>query len=59
MAISAKLLEILACPVCKTAVEPVLDTDALKCPSCKRFFPIHDGIPVMLVEDSIAPPESA
>jgi uncharacterized protein len=55
MAISAKLLDILACPVCKTAVNPEWGYNALRCPSCERVFPILDGVPVMLVENAITP----
>jgi len=42
MAISQDLLEILACPVCKVKVEMNEDASALKCPQCKRVYPIRD-----------------
>lgn len=48
--IRRELLDILACPVCKTAVH--LDGVELVCDRCGRRFPVEDGIPVMLVEDS-------
>jgi uncharacterized protein YbaR (Trm112 family) len=39
----AKLLAILACPVCKG---PLNDgTDKLTCAACKRDYPVRDGIP--------------
>ncbi len=44
--ISQKLLEILACPVCKQGVE--LKGDELVCAGCGRRYPIVDGIPHML-----------
>jgi uncharacterized protein YbaR (Trm112 family) len=47
--ISQELLDILACPVCKTAVR--LDGNELVCDSCGRRYAIEDGIPIMLVED--------
>ncbi|MBI3969300.1 MAG: Trm112 family protein [Chloroflexi bacterium] len=47
--VSKELLEILACPVCKTAVE--LRGDFIECDRCGRRFPVRDGIPVMLVEE--------
>ena len=53
--IDARLLEILACPLCKTPVR--LDADRLVCERCGRRYPIRDGIPVMLVEEAEAPPE--
>ena len=51
--IDPKLLEILACPVCKTAVR--LDGERLVCTQCGRRYPIRDGIPVMLVEEAEGP----
>ncbi len=52
MAISQDLLEILACPVCKVKVEMNEDASALKCPQCKRVYPIRDDIPVMLIDEA-------
>lgn len=48
-----KLLELLACPACKTAVR--LEGDRLACVRCGRRYPIRDGIPVMLVEEAEPP----
>ena len=45
-----ELLDILACPVCKTDVE--LKEDKLVCVKCGRKYPIQDGIPVMLEEEA-------
>jgi uncharacterized protein YbaR (Trm112 family) len=47
--IRKELLDILACPVCKTPVR--LEGTELVCDSCKRRYKIEDGIPIMLVED--------
>ena len=52
MAIDPQLLEILACPNCKTAVKLVKDGTALKCSTCNRVYPIRDDIPVMLVDEA-------
>ena len=52
MAISQDLLEILACPACKTKVELKEDGSGLKCISCKRVYPIRDDIPVMLIDQA-------
>lgn len=52
MAIDAELLEILACPVCKTGLELKPDQSGLKCSQCKRVYPIKDDIPVMLVDEA-------
>ena len=52
MAVSQELLEILACPACKAAVELKPDGSALKCVECKRVYPIRDDIPVMLIDEA-------
>jgi hypothetical protein len=57
MAVNPKLLEILACPLCKTEVRPTADGDALVCTSCRRRYPVVDGIPVLLVEEASVDPE--
>ncbi|MBI4340772.1 MAG: Trm112 family protein [Candidatus Omnitrophica bacterium] len=51
--IDKALLDILACPVCKTAVK--LENDRLVCVQCGRRYPIREGIPVMLVEEAEQP----
>lgn len=50
--VDPKLLEILACPFCKSKV--VLEGDKIVCTNvqCGLRFPIRDGIPVMLVEEA-------
>ena len=52
MSINPQLLEILACPVCKTPVKLEDDGKALFCGQCRRLYPIRDDIPVMLVEEA-------
>lgn len=52
MPIDAELLEILACPACKTPVALVADGTALKCSACRRVYPIKDDIPVMLIDEA-------
>ncbi len=53
MAIDERLLEILACPVCKTDVKLKQDGSGLKCVKCGRVYPIKDDIPIMLVDEAI------
>ena len=48
MPVSQRLLDILACPVCKVKVEIKADGSGLKCTECKRVYPIKDDIPIML-----------
>ncbi len=52
MAISADLLDILICPACRAKVELKSDSSGLRCVSCHRLDPIHDGIPVMLIDEA-------
>ena len=52
MSIDAALLEILACPNCKTPVELVHDDTALRCRACRRVYPIKDDIPIMLMDEA-------
>ncbi len=57
MAVDPRLLEILACPLCKTEVKLTPDGTGLVCRSCRRRYPIVDDIPIMLVEEATIPPE--
>ncbi|HMD40774.1 MAG TPA: Trm112 family protein [Candidatus Acidoferrum sp.] len=52
MAIPQELLEILVCPICKTAVKLQPDGSGLKCSTCHRVYPVRDDIPVMLPEEA-------
>lgn len=53
MPIDKDLLEILACPACRTPViYEVRDGEWLVCTACARRYPIRDGIPVMLLEEA-------
>ena len=52
MPIDPELLEILACPECKTPVEVVKDGAGLRCAKCRRVYPVQDDIPVMLVDEA-------
>ena len=56
MALDPELLEILACPHCKTPVRLVKDGTALRCDACKRVYPIKDDIPVMLIDEATIEP---
>ena len=55
MAVDPELLEILACPQCKTEVK--LEGDRIICqnPQCGLRYPIRDGIPVMLIDQAEKP----
>ncbi len=49
------LLEVLACPKCKTEVKVVAVKDGdtgLQCTSCGLVYPVKNGIPIMLESES-------
>ena len=48
--ISKELLDILACPICKTPVRQ--EGDRIVCDRCGRRYPVRDEIPVMLVDEA-------
>ena len=52
MAISQELLDILVCPLDKIAVQLTADKQGLKCPKCRRVYPIRGDIPVMLADEA-------
>jgi uncharacterized protein len=53
MPVPQRLLDILVCPKCLTAVKLTEDNKGLKCASCRRVYPIvDDQIPVMLVDEA-------
>jgi uncharacterized protein YbaR (Trm112 family) len=47
-----RLLEILACPVCKGTVRFARDAQVLVCRMDRLAYPIRDGVPVMLEEEA-------
>jgi uncharacterized protein YbaR (Trm112 family) len=57
MAVSQELLDILACPLCRIPVKLTADKQGLKCPTCRRVYPIREDIPVMLVDEARIEPE--
>ncbi|WP_144208860.1 Trm112 family protein [Shewanella donghaensis] len=57
MAFDKKLLEIVACPVCKGTLEFDKEADKLICKADKLAYPITEGIPVLL-ENRAEPIES-
>ncbi len=47
-----KLLNILACPLCKSTLIYQQDKQELICKADRLAFPIKDGIPVMLEDEA-------
>lgn len=52
MAFDTKLLNIIACPVCKGKLEYRKSEDVLICKFDKLVYPINDSIPVLLEEQA-------
>ncbi|MDP5145347.1 Trm112 family protein [Shewanella sp. ULN5] len=53
MAFDKKLLDIVACPVCKGKLEFDKEAQQLICKFDKIAYPINDGIPVLLENRAI------
>ena len=52
MSIDAELLEILVCPVSHAPLKEVEGWLVSMDPATRRRYPIRDGIPIMLVDES-------
>ena len=50
--LDSKLLEIMACPLCKSPLRYDKVKEELICRADRLAFPIRDGIPVMLEDDA-------
>ncbi|MGI2180649.1 Trm112 family protein [Shewanella oncorhynchi] len=58
MAFDKKLLDIVACPVCKGKLEYDKTTQQLICKVDKLAYPITEGIPVLLENRAVPLTES-
>lgn len=47
-----ELLDILACPKCKSELEYKKEEDQLICHSCRLIYRIEDDIPIMLIDEA-------
>lgn len=48
-----ELLHILACPICKEKLIQPDESASLRCTSCNRNYPVIEGIPLMLPEQTV------
>lgn len=48
--IDKELLDILACPACKSDVR--LDENKIVCKKCGKKYPVQEGVPVMLIDET-------
>jgi len=51
--IDPRLLEIIVCPQCRSALEP--EAEELVCTGCGLAYPVRDDIPVLLVDEARKP----
>lgn len=47
-----ELLDLLVCPLCKTAFSYNKERETLKCGQCHRVYPVREGIPILLVDQA-------
>lgn len=47
-----KLLDILACPACKSSLNYLKEQQELVCIPCRLAYPVRDDIPIMLVDEA-------
>lgn len=52
MTLDTKLLDILACPICKGPLQYSKSQAVLVCRGDRLAYPIRDGIPVMLEDEA-------
>ena len=57
--INKELIDLLACPACKSEVALTSGRSGIRCDSCRLIYPIKDGIPVMLIDKAIPDTSSA
>ena len=53
MSLDQELLLILACPICRSGLDVMGETEGLACPKCAVVYPVRDEIPVMLAEEAV------
>lgn len=58
MPIDSKLLEILVCPKSKSSLVYDEKQDALRCDTCALYYPIVDGVPIMIEDEAYPVMES-
>lgn len=56
--IDPEILALFACPACDDRPPLRQDSQTLVCTRCGRIYPIREGIPDLLVEDSTLPENS-
>jgi len=55
MKLDPALLEILACPSCRSPLRSDQAAEELVCTGCGLAYPVRDDIPVLLVDEARSP----
>lgn len=55
MPLDPRLLSLIVCPACRADLRELPEDRGLECTGCGRIYPVRDGIPILLVEESAAP----
>jgi len=52
-----RVLDALVCPLpqCRKPLTLAADESSLQCTGCNRIYPVRDGIPILLIEQSEIP----
>ena len=50
--LNVKMLDIVACPMCKSNLKYDKKKSALSCSKCGRKYPVKEGIPILLPDES-------
>lgn len=58
MNLDPSLLEILACPDCRSPLRPDDAASELVCTGCGLAYPVRDDIPVLLIDEARRPDSS-
>jgi uncharacterized protein YbaR (Trm112 family) len=59
MQLDAALLDILACPECRSPLRADDSAEELVCTGCGLAYPVRDDIPVLLVDEARRPQQPA
>ena len=55
MSVDPSLLEILACPNCRSELRADEAAGELVCTGCGYAYPVRDGIPTLLIDEARRP----
>ena len=50
--VNENLKEIVVCPKCKQKLSYVQDPEQFNCSTCKKSYPVKDGIPILIMEEA-------